>query len=70
MKKIEEEIESQRKIPTSDALIFFRPCETEQEKELKLKKKIEELKQKYGDVSEEDVLICEGVYVDKPFRED
>jgi hypothetical protein len=64
--KIEREIQSQNTIPKSEGFISFSPYETEEEKELKIEKRLEQLRQKYGeDVSREDIVIMRIVY-DKP----
>jgi hypothetical protein len=63
IKKIEREIEGQRRIPNSEGFISFSPNETEQEKELKIEKRLEQLRRKYGDdVSREDIVIMRIVY--------
>lgn len=67
IKKIEEEIGGQNRIPNSEGFIVFYPYETEEEKELKLVKRLKELREKYGDdVSRADIPIMKVVYDKKP----
>lgn len=66
LKKIETEIQLQSRIPNADRFIAVFPDETEEEKELKIAKRLEELRQKYGEgVSRQDIGIMRIVY-DKP----
>lgn len=66
IKKIEREIQGQSRIPNSERFISFSPNETEEEKELKIEKRLEQLRKKYGeDVSREDIIFLRIVY-DKP----
>jgi len=66
IKKIEREIQGQSRIPNSERFISFSPNETEEEKELKFKNLLEELKRKYGeDVPRQDIIFLRIVY-DKP----
>lgn len=62
IKKIEREIQGQSRIPNSERFISFSP----EEKELKIEKRLEQLRKKYGeDVSREDIIFLRIVY-DKP----
>ena len=64
IKKIERELRDQILIPNSERFISFSPNETE--KELKIEKRLEQLRKKYGeDVSREDIIFLRIVY-DKP----
>ncbi len=66
IKKIEREIQGQSRIPNSERFISFSPNETEEEKELKIEKRLEQLRQKYGeDASREDIIYLRIVY-DEP----
>jgi hypothetical protein len=66
IKKIEREIQGQSRIPNSEGFISFSPNETEEEKELKIEKRLEQLRKKYGeDVSREDIIIINVIY-DEP----
>jgi len=66
IKKIERELRDQILIPNSERFISFSPNETEEEKELKIEKRLEQLRKKYGeDVSREDIIFLRIVY-DKP----
>jgi hypothetical protein len=66
LKKIEDEIQSHSRIPNADRFIAVFPNDTEEEKELKIEKHLEKLRQKYGgDVSRQDIGIMRIVY-DKP----
>ena len=66
IKKIEREIQGQSRIPNSERFISFSPNETEEEKELKFKNLLEELKRKYGeDVPRQDIVIMRVIYDDK-----
>jgi len=64
IKKIEREIQGQSRIPNSERFISFSPNETE--KELKIEKRLEQLRKKYGeDVSRQDIVIMRVIYDDK-----
>jgi len=66
LKKIERELQSQPRIPKSEGYIVFRPGDTEEEKELKVGQRLEELRRKYGEgVSRQDVVVIEIVYDSK-----
>jgi hypothetical protein len=66
IKKIEREIQGQRKIPNSEGFISFSPNDTEEEKELKIEKRLEQLRKKYGeDVPRQDIVIMRVIYDDK-----
>jgi hypothetical protein len=66
IKKIEREIQGQSRIPNSERFISFSPNETEEEKEVKFKNLLEELKRKYGeDVPRQDIVIMRVIYDDK-----
>jgi len=66
LKKIEKELQSQPRIPNSEGYIVFRPGDTEEEKELKVVERLEELRRKYGEgVSRQDVVVIEIVYDSK-----
>ena len=66
IKKIEREIQGQSRIPNSERFISFSPNETEEEKELKIEKRLEQLRKKYGeDVPREDIVIMRVIYDDK-----
>ncbi len=66
LKKIETEIQLQTRIPNAGSFITFFPNDTEEEKELKVERRLEELRQKYGEgVSRQDIGIMRIVY-DKP----
>ena len=70
IKKIEDEILGQGRIPKSEGFVVFYPSETEEEKELKLEKRLKELREKYGgDVSRADLLSIQVVYDQKPHAE-
>ena len=63
IKKIERELRDQILIPNSERFISFSPNETEEEKELKIEKRLEQLRKKYGeDVSREDIIFLRIVY--------
>jgi len=63
LKKIESELQSQTRIPNSEGLIVFRPGDTEEEKELKVGERLEELRRKYGEgVSRQDVVVIQIIY--------
>lgn len=66
LKRIETETQLQSRIPNADRFIAVFPDDTEEEKELKLEKHLEELRQIYGEgVSRQDIGIMRIVY-DKP----
>ena len=66
IKKIEREIQGQSRIPNSERFISFSPNETEEEKELKIEIRLEQLRKKYGeDVSREDIIFL-GIVYDEP----
>jgi len=66
IKKIEREIQGQSRIPNSERFISFSPNETEEKKELKIEKRLEQLRKKYGeDVPREDIVIMRVIYDDK-----
>jgi hypothetical protein len=66
LKKIEEEIQSQSRIPVQDKFVFIGPDDTEEEEEVKMEKHLQKLRQRYGeDVSRQDIGIMRIVY-DKP----
>lgn len=66
IKKIEREIQGQSRIPNSEGFISFSPNKTEEEKELKIEKRLEQLRKKYGeDVSRQDIVIMRVIYDDK-----
>ena len=66
LKKIERELQDQIRIPNSEGFISFSPNETEEEKELKIEKRLEQLRQKYGeDVPRQDIVIMRVIYDDK-----
>jgi hypothetical protein len=57
--KIEREIQVHNRIPNSERIFW----DDTPEKEIKLEKRLEELRQKYGeDVSREDIVIMRIVY--------
>jgi hypothetical protein len=63
LKKIEKELQSQPRIPNSEGYIVFRPGDTEEEKELKVGERLEELRRKYGEgVSRQDVVVIQTIY--------
>ena len=63
LKKIERELQSQSRIPNADRFIVFRPGDTEEEKELKVGERLEELRRKYGEgVSRQDVVVIQIIY--------
>jgi hypothetical protein len=63
LKKIEKELQSQPRIPNSEGYIVFRPGDTEEEKELKVGERLEELRRKYGEgVSRQDVVVIQIIY--------
>lgn len=69
--KIEREIQVHNRIPNSEGFLVFYPYETEQGKELKLEKRLKELREKYGDdVSRADVPIMKVVYDKIPITND
>jgi len=61
-KKIEREIQNKTRLPNSVGFITFFPYETEEGKEIKLGKRLQELREKYGDVSRADIPIMKVVY--------
>jgi hypothetical protein len=66
IKKIERELQDQINIPNSERFISFSPNETEEEKELKIEKRLEQLRKKYGeDVPRQDIVIMRVIYDDK-----
>lgn len=61
LNKIEQELQS--KNPVQGEFVVIWPTDTEEEKEAKLKKRLEELRQKYGEsVSESDIICIRIVY--------
>lgn len=63
LKKIEREIQSQSKIPVQDQYIVILPGDTEEEKEVKIEKHLEKLKQQYGEsVSRQDIGFISVIY--------
>jgi hypothetical protein len=66
LKKIEEEIQSQSRIPVQDKFVFVGPDDTEEEEEVKMEKHLQKLRQQYGEeVSRQDIGIMRIIY-DKP----
>ena len=63
IKKIERALQDQINIPNSERFISFSHNETEEEKELKIEIRLEQLRQKYGeDVSREDIIYLRIIY--------
>jgi hypothetical protein len=63
IKKIERELQDQINIPNSERFIVSWPKDTEEEKEIKVKKLLEELKQKYGEsVTQQDIITMNVIY--------
>ena len=63
LRKIEEEIQSQSRIPVQDKFVFIGPDDTEEEEEVKMEKHLEKLRETYGeDVSWQDIGIMRLVY--------
>ena len=63
IKKIERTLQDQIMIPNSERFIVAWPDDTEEEKEIKVKNLLEELKRKYGDdVSRQDIITMNVIY--------
>ena len=63
IKKIEKALHDQINIPNSERFIVVWPNDSAEEKEIKLKNLLEELKQKYGEnASQEDIMIMNVIY--------
>ncbi|MHB9098541.1 MAG: hypothetical protein ACYC5X_12055 [Syntrophales bacterium] len=63
VRKIEEEMRAQVGIPKSERFVVIWPHDSEEAKELKIVKRLEELRQIYGDgVSREDIGFIRVVY--------
>ncbi len=64
IKHIERALQDQINIPNSEKFIVAWPNDTEEEKEIKVKNLLEELKQKYGEsVTRQDIGIMKVVYI-------